>query len=104
MTATGVRERPVGSSRPPAEPRGRMSRDAFENRFFGIARWVVIVVLLVLTLFPFWYMLILSVRSLDSVLQDPGALWVSFGEVDLSTYTSVLTPTADGGQGFLVFM
>jgi multiple sugar transport system permease protein len=104
MTATGVRERPVGSSRPPTEPRGRMSRDAFENRFFGIARWVVIVVLLVLTLFPFWYMLILSVRSLDSVLQDPGALWVSFDEIDLSTYTSVLTPTADGGQGFLVFM
>jgi multiple sugar transport system permease protein len=49
-------------------------------------------------------MLILSVRSLDSVLQDPGALWVSFGEIDFGTYTSVLTSTAEGGQGFLVFM
>jgi multiple sugar transport system permease protein len=81
-----------------------MSRDAVENRVFAIARWVVIAVLLLVTLFPFWYMLILSMRSLDSVLQDPGALWVSLGDIDFSTYTSVLTSTAEGGQGFLVFM
>jgi len=104
MTATGVRERPVGSSRPPSGSSGGWSRDAVENRVFGIGRWVVIAVLLLVTLFPFWYMLILSMRSLDAVLQDPGALWVPFGEIDLSTYTSVLTPTSEGGQGFQVFM
>jgi multiple sugar transport system permease protein len=103
-TATPVHERPVGAARPASRSGGGVSRDAVENRVFGVLRWVVIVVLLLVTLFPFWYMLILSVRSLDSVLQDPGALWVSFGEIDLGTYRSVLTSTADGGQGFLVFM
>jgi multiple sugar transport system permease protein len=102
MTTAPVRERTSASSR--GADTGGLSRDAVENRVFAVLRWVVIVVLLLVTLFPFWYMLILSVRSLDSVLQDPGALWVSFGEIDLGTYTSVLTSTADGGQGFLVFM
>ena len=74
MTDTQVRERPVGSSRPGRTSGGGLSRDAVENRVLSVARWVVIAVLLLVTLFPFWYMLILSVRSLDSVLQDPGAL------------------------------
>jgi multiple sugar transport system permease protein len=103
MTDTQLRERSAGASRP-ARTGGGMSRDAVENSVLRVARWVVIAVLLVATLFPFYYMLILSVRSLDSVLQDPGALWVSFSEIDLGTYTSVLTSTAEGGQGFLVFM
>ena len=100
-TTTQVARRPAG----PSASRGRgLSRDAVENRTFSILRRVVIAVLLLVTLFPFYYMLILSVRSLDSVLQDPGALWVAFDEINLGTYTSVLTSTADGGQGFLVFM
>jgi multiple sugar transport system permease protein len=103
MTATAVRERPLGADKPRSGGSG-WSRDAVENRVLAVARWVVIVVLLLVTLLPFWYMLILSVRSLDSVLQSPGALWVSLGEIDLGTYTSVLTSTAGGGQGFLVFM
>jgi len=38
------------------------------------------------------------------VLQDPGALWISPGEVDLGTYRDVLAPVSDGGQGFLSFI
>jgi multiple sugar transport system permease protein len=81
-----------------------MSRDMVERRFFGIARWVVIAGLLVITLFPFYYMVLLSFRPLQSLLQDPGALWPSGGEIELSTYTDVLKSTADGGQGFLTFI
>jgi len=75
-----------------------------ENRVFGVLRRLVIAALLLATLFPFYYMLILSVRPLEAVLQDPGGLWVSPTELRLDTYTSVLTSTDAGGQGFLVFM
>jgi multiple sugar transport system permease protein len=81
-----------------------MSRDLVERRFFGVARWVVIAGLLVITLFPFYYMVLLSFRPLQSLLQDPGALWPSGGEIELSTYSDVLKSTADGGQGFLTFI
>jgi multiple sugar transport system permease protein len=64
----------------------------------------VIVVLVVLTLFPFLYMMLLSVRDLSSVVQNPGDLVPSGDELDWRTYTEVLRSTADGGQGFLGFM
>jgi multiple sugar transport system permease protein len=81
-----------------------MSRDAVERRIFGALRPVMIAVLLLITLFPFYYMVLLSFRPLDSLLQDPGALWPSGGEIDLGTYGDVLKSTASGGQGFLVFI
>jgi multiple sugar transport system permease protein len=70
-----------------------------ETRVFGVLRIAVIVGLLLITLFPFYYMGLLSIRSLDEVLQDPGALWPS--DLDLGSYANVLSPQ---GQGFLVFM
>lgn len=69
----------------------------------GVLRVVVIALLLLITLFPFYYMGLLSVRSLDQVLRDPGALWVPPSEVDLGSYASVVSSGA-GGQGFGVFM
>jgi multiple sugar transport system permease protein len=81
-----------------------MSRDAVERRILGVARPLVIAGLLVITVFPFYYMVLLSFRSLDSVLQHPGALWPSAGEIDLGTYTDVLKSVGDGGQGFLTFI
>ena len=75
------------------------SRDAVETRVFGVLRVVVIAGLLLITLFPFYYMGVLSIRPLDQVLQDPTALWPS--DLDLSSYANVLSPQ---GQGFLVFL
>jgi multiple sugar transport system permease protein len=74
-----------------------------ERRVLGVLRVVVIVALLFLTLFPFYYMGLLSLRPLDRVLQDPGALWVPPSEVDPGSYGAVVS-TGAGGQGFLVFM
>jgi multiple sugar transport system permease protein len=79
-------------------------RDNVERRVFGVLRPVIIVLLLVACLFPFYYMALLSFRPLDAVLQDPGALWPQAGEIDLGTYREVLTSTASGGQGFLTFI
>ena len=81
-----------------------MNRDLIERRTLSILRPAFIVFLLVITLFPFYYMIMLSFRPLDAVLQDPGALGPKFGEIDLGTYRDVLASTTDGGQGFLNFM
>jgi multiple sugar transport system permease protein len=79
-------------------------RDKVERRVLGALRPVIIVLLLVICLFPFYYMALLSFRPLDAVLQDPGALWPQAGEIDLGTYRNVLASTASGGQGFLTFI
>jgi len=78
-----------------------MSRAQFEDRFFGILRWVVIGLLLVATVFPFYYMVLLSFRPTGQLLLDPGALWVGVHELTLSTYRDILEPTSEGGQGLL---
>jgi multiple sugar transport system permease protein len=102
MTTTDVRPAAVAT-----ESRRRersWSRDRFENRFFGIARWGVIVGLLIATIFPFYYMVLLSMRGLGDVLNNPGSLWLELGQVSLNAYTRVLAPVASGGEGFLGFM
>jgi multiple sugar transport system permease protein len=81
-----------------------MTRDSVETRVFGVLRIVTIVLLLIITIFPFYYMGLLSLRPLDRVLQDPGALWVPPSEVDLGSYGSVVAPPSAGGQGFLIFI
>ncbi|PKW04962.1 carbohydrate ABC transporter membrane protein 2, CUT1 family [Streptomyces sp. 1222.5] len=81
-----------------------MSRAQFEERFFGVARWVVIAFLAVITVAPFYYMLLLSLKPIDALLLDPGSLWISTKDFTLSTYHDVLRSTDDGGQGFLKFL
>lgn len=78
------------------------NRDRVETRLFGVLRVLLIVGLLLVTLFPFYYSVLLSLRPLDQVLQDPGALWPT--EIELGSYASVLASAATGGQGFLTFM
>ncbi|WP_408057531.1 carbohydrate ABC transporter permease [Streptomyces chiangmaiensis] len=81
-----------------------MSRAQFEDKLFGVLRWFVIAFLAVITLLPFYYMLLLSVKPIDALLLDPGSLWVSAKDFTLSTYRDVLKSTDDGGQGFLKFL
>jgi multiple sugar transport system permease protein len=87
-----------------ATARRGVGRDRFENGLFRVLKPIVIVLLLIVAVFPFYYMVLLSFRSLDSLLQNPGALWISIEELDLATYLEVLAPVSDGGQGFVVFM
>ncbi|HEU4667744.1 MAG TPA: carbohydrate ABC transporter permease [Arthrobacter sp.] len=94
--------RPASPSRRPE--RSRWTRDVVETKVFGVLRWVVIIGLVLVTLFPFYYMFILSIRPLDSLLRDPGSLVIPFAELDWSSYRNILTPQEAGGQGFLKFM
>ena len=81
-----------------------LTRDTVERRVLAVVRPAFIVFLLAICLFPFYYMVMLSFRPLDAVLQDPGALWPDLGEIDLDTYKNGLASTADGGQGFWNFI
>ncbi|WP_434975365.1 carbohydrate ABC transporter permease [Streptomyces bauhiniae] len=81
-----------------------MTRARFEERFFGVARWCVIAFLAVITVLPFYYMVLLSLKPIDALLLDPGSLWVSARDLTLDTYRNVLKSSDDGGQGFLGFL
>jgi multiple sugar transport system permease protein len=81
-----------------------VSRTVVEERVLSVLRPLVIALFVFASLFPFYYMVVLSFRPLESVLTDPGAFWASPAEMDLDTYKEVLTSVDDGGQGFLVFI
>lgn len=88
----------------PARRRPPFSKDRAQRRVFGVLRWVVIVVFLLATLIPFYYMLLLSVKPIEALLRDPGSLTVSPSDFTLSTYVNVLSSPENGGQGFGGFM
>ena len=78
-----------------------ISRARLEDRLFTVLRRVTLVVLAAITVLPFLYMLLLSVKPIESLLLDPGRVWVTAEEFTLDTYRTVLRSTEDGGQGFL---
>jgi multiple sugar transport system permease protein len=103
---TGVAGRPRApepARRPARRPRPPLSREVVETRILGVLKWITIAFFLVATLFPFYYMVELSIRSIEDVALDPGALWPPRG-ASLSAFGEVLRSVEDGGQGFLIFL
>jgi multiple sugar transport system permease protein len=94
---------PSTGGKGPSGGRG-WNRNTVEVRVLGVLRWVVIIGLMIFTLFPFYYMVLLSFRDLSSLVQDPGRLLPTLGELTIDTYRDVLAPSESGGQGFLRFM
>lgn len=74
-----------------------MTRDRFERALFRVLKPLVIAFLFVITAFPFFYMVTLSVRDIQELILEPGSLWPQ--HFTLSTYADVL-----GRQGFLTFI
>jgi len=107
---TGTQPQPADLPREPAgRPRARRerrpwSRDRIETAVLRVLRRVVIAALLVATVFPFYYMVLLSLRTLQDLLFAPGRLFPSLSEISFATYRQVLDSVDDGGQGFLVFL
>ena len=90
-------QRSTAAVPPPRRARG-WTRDTVERRVFGVLRWVVIVLLLLVTIFPFYYTVLLSIRPLDEVVQDPGALWVPPSEWVLDSYARCSPPPSPAGR------
>jgi multiple sugar transport system permease protein len=75
-----------------------------QERTFEVLRWVLLVAALLLTIFPFYYMLVLSLVPIESLLLAPGRIWVAGQQLTVETYQTVLASVDDGGQGFTVFL
>ncbi|HYI33538.1 MAG TPA: carbohydrate ABC transporter permease [Glaciibacter sp.] len=86
--------------------RGRRSRSnrSVRQRMLGLGRALGIAAFMFAVLLPFYYMFLLSVKPIASLLRDPGSLLISIEDFTLSTYVEVLAPTSGGGQGFLTFL
>ena len=54
--------------------------------------------------FPFYYMVVLSMREISEILEAPGKIWVGLDEISTAAYERVLKPTSEGGQGFVRFL
>jgi multiple sugar transport system permease protein len=80
------------------------TRDGIETAVFGFLKWVCIAGFVIVCGFPFYYMILLSVRNIQSLLLKPGNLLPSLSEVNVSTYKNVLSPVSKGGQGFLILL
>jgi multiple sugar transport system permease protein len=74
-----------------------VSRDRFERALLKVLKPLVIAFLVLITAFPFLYMVMLSVRDIQELILDPGSFWPSAFTLD--TYVNVLTK-----QGFLTFL
>ncbi|MFD8256449.1 carbohydrate ABC transporter permease [Streptomyces werraensis] len=80
------------------------SRAQVEDRVLGVLKWLVIAFLAAITLLPFYYMLLLSLKPIDALLLDPGSLWLSAKDFTVATYQDVMRSTDAGGQGFVRFL
>lgn len=82
----------------------RWTRETVESTVITILKWMGVAFFVVITVFPFLYMLLLSVRPIADLARDPGALLVPFERLTFGTYDEVLRSVEQGGQGFLSFL
>ena len=75
-----------------------------QQRTFGTLRWVLVVVFALVSVFPFYYMLLLSFVPISELLQNPGQILLPITHLSFASFREVLTPVDSGGQGFLQFM
>jgi multiple sugar transport system permease protein len=103
-----VESRNVDTAVPASAPPGRQRRLSraggrpLEYWALGILKWGSIAFFIAITAFPLLYMVSLSFKSIAQVLMDPTNFFPSWSEISsLDTYRNVLTPTEQGGRGFI---
>lgn len=82
-----------------------MTRIEVEEKVFGFLKWASVVFFVLITAFPLLYMITLSFKPIERLLQNPGDLFPSLSEIFAAdTYREVLRSTSKGGQGFTRFI
>ncbi|MBE2314341.1 carbohydrate ABC transporter permease [Solirubrobacter sp. CPCC 204708] len=84
--------------------RRRWNRYAIEVAALRVLRPLGIAFFVLITVFPFYYMVLLSVRDISEIIESPGSIIVGLGELSTDAYERVLKPTSEGGEGFLRFL
>jgi multiple sugar transport system permease protein len=75
-----------------------------QSRVFQTLRWALIAALVISTLFPFYYMLVMSFVPIQDLLRDPTRLLPAVSDLTIDTYRQVVASEQDGGFGFARFM
>ncbi|HEU5416898.1 MAG TPA: carbohydrate ABC transporter permease [Streptosporangiaceae bacterium] len=108
MTGPSVTAAPAATPAASPVPRERArrpwSRDRVETLIFRWLKWIIIAGFAVVTLFPFYYMVLLSVRTIQQLLLSPGRLFPTAADFTIATYKAVLEPVSAGGEGFLILL
>jgi multiple sugar transport system permease protein len=81
-----------------------MNRYRIEMLALKILRPAGIAFFVLFALFPFYYMVLLSMRDISEVIQSPGSILIGIGEFSSDAYERVLKPTSEGGEGFVRFL
>ena len=88
-----------------SRPRTRTwSRYAIETKALKIIRPLGIAFFVLISLFPFYYMILLSMRDISEVIQSPGSIVVGLKDISFDAYDRVLRSVEDGGEGFTRFL
>jgi len=81
-----------------------VTREVVETRILRVLWYVGVVFFLVITVVPFLYGFMLSIRTIESVAADPGAIFPPLDSITFDTYSEVLRSVEEGGQGFVTFL
>jgi multiple sugar transport system permease protein len=84
--------------------RRRWNRYAIEVAALKVLRPLGIAFFVVITVFPFYYMVLLSMREISAIIDAPGSLLIGLDELTTDAYERVLKPTSEGGEGFVRFL
>lgn len=81
-----------------------MSRYRIEVSVFRVLKWITIALLVIVTVFPFYYMIMMSFVPIEELQLHPGRLIPDLSTLTTDTYKLVLQSPDDGGFGFGRFM
>jgi multiple sugar transport system permease protein len=85
-------------------PRRRWSRYEIEVRTLRVLRPLGIAFFVLIALFPFYYMVLLSMRDISEIVESPGSILPPLGDISTDAYERVLRSTDEGGEGFVRFL
>ena len=85
-------------------PRRKWSRYAVETKALKLLRPLGIAFFVLISLFPFYYMVLLSMREISQVIESPGSILIGIGDISFDAYDRVLRSVSDGGEGFVRFL
>jgi multiple sugar transport system permease protein len=85
-------------------PAGRSRRYAIEVRTLRVLRVAGIAFFVLISVFPFYYMVLLSMREISEVIESPGQVFIPLGDISFDAYSRVLRSADDGGEGFGRFL
>ena len=82
----------------------RLGSDSVQEPFFRWAGRLFLILLVAVCLLPFYYMVMLAVHNNQDVVLHPLKILLPIGQLSVSPFRTVLTPTSAGGQGFVPFI